>query len=215
MNHLAKQLSTLSVRGSAFPCPRKISVFNSFVYASPMVSNKATNLISKGFIRQLSFNSFNSLSTTRWTDSLIPGNAYYSSPYDKHKNTSITDNFAVQMRFRSNRSRRGLYDGKDIKSGNRVTFSAKKIKRKFKPNVFKKRLYSEMLDTMIRFHVTTSALRSIEKAGGLDNYLLKSKHVEEGEGQKIKKILMGRLKMLEFNKREFPQDVAEGSRKVN
>ena len=72
-----------------------------------------------------------------------------------------------------------------------------------------------MLDTMIRFHVTTSALRSIEKAGGLDNYLLKSKHVEEGEGQKIKKILMGRLKMLEFNKREFPQDVAEGSRKVN
>ena len=59
---------------------------------------------------------------------------------------------------------------------------------------------------MIRFHVTTSALRSIEKYGGLDNYLLKSEHVQEGEGRKIKNILLKRLRIIEFNKREFPQD---------
>lgn len=72
----------------------------------------------------------------------------------------------------SNRSQRGLYDLKDIRSGNNVPFSLKKTRRKFKPNVFKKRLYSEILNEMIPFHATTSALRSIDKMGGLDNYLL-------------------------------------------
>ncbi len=83
----------------------------------------------------------------------------------------------------SNRSKRGLYDGKDIRSGNNVSFSMKKTKRKFKPNVFKKRLYSEILDEMIPFHVTTSALRTIDKFGGLDNYLLRSRHVKDGQGE--------------------------------
>jgi large subunit ribosomal protein L28 len=40
-----------------------------------------------------------------------------------------------------------------------------------------KKLYSEVLDEMIKFHVTASALRSIDKYGGLDNYLLKSPNV--------------------------------------
>eukprot|EP00980_Cylindrotheca_fusiformis_P030828 scaffold25490_cov103-Cylindrotheca_fusiformis.AAC.1 len=85
-------------------------------------------------------------------------------------------------RSRSNRSKRGLYDGKDIRSGNNVSFSMKSTKRKFKPNVFKKRVYSEILDEMIKFHLTTSTLRSIDNAGGLDSYLLTSKHVTSGEG---------------------------------
>ena len=41
----------------------------------------------------------------------------------------------------------------------------------------KKRVYSEVLDEMLRFHITTSALRTIDKYGGLDDYLLKSRHV--------------------------------------
>ena len=66
-------------------------------------------------------------------------------------------------------------------------------KRKFRPNVFIKRVYSEILDAMIPFHLTTSALRSIDKAGGLDNYLLKNE-ITEGEGHKIKKSILKRLK---------------------
>jgi large subunit ribosomal protein L28 len=80
----------------------------------------------------------------------------------------------VTRNISSNRSKRGLYDLKDIRSGNNVPFSLKKTKRKFKPNVFKKRLYSEILDEMIQFHATTSAIRTIDKLGGLDNYLLTS-----------------------------------------
>lgn len=98
-----------------------------------------------------------------------------------------------QVRARSNRSRRGLYDGKDIRSGNRISFSHKKTRRKFKPNVFLKRVYSEVLDEMVRFHLTASTLRSIDKAGGLDNYLLTSKHVKEGEGQVAKERILAKM----------------------
>lgn len=100
-----------------------------------------------------------------------------------------------QVRWRSNRSRRGLYDGKDIATGNNVSFSMRATKRTFKPNVFTKRVYSEILDSMIPFHLTTSTLRSIDKAGGLDNYLLDPKRsFTEGEGYKVKKKILQRLK---------------------
>jgi hypothetical protein len=46
---------------------------------------------------------------------------------------------------------------------------------------------------MIPFHLTASALRSIDKAGGLDNYLLTSKHVSEGEGLAVKQTILRRL----------------------
>ena len=84
---------------------------------------------------------------------------------------------AQQIRCRSSRSKRGLYDGKDVSFGNNVPFSLKKTRRRWNPNVQHKRVYSEILDEMIPFHITTSALRSIDKYGGLDEYLLRSKHV--------------------------------------
>mmetsp|Transcript_20418 Transcript_20418/g.42630 ORF Transcript_20418/g.42630 Transcript_20418/m.42630 type:complete len:227 (-) Transcript_20418:187-867(-) len=102
-----------------------------------------------------------------------------------------------QRRFRSNRSRRGLYDGKDIRTGNNLSFSMKHTKRTFKPNVFIKRVYSEILDEMVRFHLTTSTLRSIDKCGGLDNYLLTSRHITSGEGLKTKKRIVNALKYRE------------------
>jgi large subunit ribosomal protein L28 len=66
-------------------------------------------------------------------------------------------------------------------------------RRKFKPNVFLKRVYSEILDDMIRLHLTASTLRSIDKAGGLDNYLLTSKHVTSGEGKHVKERIISKL----------------------
>ena len=50
---------------------------------------------------------------------------------------------------------------------------------------------------MIRFNVTTSALRSIDKARGVDNYLLKSKHVtDEGTGGEAKKHILEKIEEL-------------------
>jgi len=112
-----------------------------------------------------------------------------------------------QVRFRSNRSRRGLYDGKDVRFGNRVSFSEKKTRRKFKPNVFIKRVYSETLDKMVRFHLTASTLRSIDRMGGLDNYLLKSKHIKDdvGEGGRAKRRILEKLE----KRKLYEQRVAE------
>lgn len=101
------------------------------------------------------------------------------------------------VRHGSNRARRGLYDGKDVRTGNNVSFSMKATKRTFKPNVRLKRLYSETLDEMVRFHVTTSTLRSVDKAGGLDNYLLNRKDIQEGEGYVVKRKILRRLRNLE------------------
>lgn len=115
--------------------------------------------------------------------------------------STITDQ---QVRNRSNRSRRGLYDGKDKRTGNNVSFSMRATKRTFKPNVFIKKVYSEILDDMIQFHLTTSTLRSIDKAGGLDTYLLKNEFTE-GEGQNIKKKILKRLK----NQKYFERKVAD------
>jgi large subunit ribosomal protein L28 len=70
-------------------------------------------------------------------------------------------------------------------------------KRTFKPNVFLKRVYSEILDEMIRLHITSSALRTIDKCAGLDNYILTSKHIKEGEGMELKKRIINRIKLNE------------------
>ena len=124
--------------------------------------------------------------------------------------TRITDQQHQQVRYRSNRSRRGLYNGKDIRSGNNVSFSMKTTKRTFKPNVFKKRVYSETLDEMVRFHLTTSALRSIDKAGGLDNYLLTSKYVVEGEGLAVKQRVLKKMARDAKKKKEQAEGESAG-----
>ena len=121
----------------------------------------------------------------------------------------MTTNDDEQRRFRSNRSRRGLYDGKDIRTGNNLSFSMRHTKRTFKPNVFIKRVYSEILEEMVQFHLTTSTLRTIDKCGGLDNYLLTSEHITSGEGLKTKKRIVNTLKYRERKARQQEQAASE------
>lgn len=54
--------------------------------------------------------------------------------------------------------------------------------RAWKPNVQQKRLFSEILDEMIRIPVTTQALRTMDKVGGLDNYVLGLPRAQRPEG---------------------------------
>lgn len=74
-----------------------------------------------------------------------------------------------------NRAKRGLYAGRHIQFGNRISEDGgNKSRRIWKPNVQEKRLFSYILDRQIRVKVTTHALRCIDKAGGIDEYLLKT-----------------------------------------
>lgn len=66
----------------------------------------------------------------------------------------------------------GLFHGKDIRSGHTISFSHKRSKRKFRPNVQNKRLWSDALNDWVRFKITTAGIKAVDHYGGVDNYLL-------------------------------------------
>ena len=70
-------------------------------------------------------------------------------------------------------SDRGLYGGAGKLYGNNVSekFSTR-TRRTWYPNVQTKHIYSRSLGRWIRLHVTTKTLRTIDKVGGLDEYVL-------------------------------------------
>lgn len=59
--------------------------------------------------------------------------------------------------------------------GHNVSHSNRKTQKKFKPNLFKLSLASDKLKMSFKLRITPHALRTIEKKGGLDNYLLSVK----------------------------------------
>ncbi|XP_057289500.1 39S ribosomal protein L28, mitochondrial-like [Hydractinia symbiolongicarpus] len=66
----------------------------------------------------------------------------------------------------------GIWHGAGVKSGFIETFSGKKTKRFWKPNVFDREYYSDLLDEKIKCSFTMKAVRQIDHAGGFDNYIL-------------------------------------------
>jgi large subunit ribosomal protein L28 len=77
------------------------------------------------------------------------------------------------------RASRGLFGGKHVRFGNTVSESGQRERRKWEPNVQHKRLTSQTLGLTKRFAVTTHVLRCIDKVGGLDQWLLTSKYVQD------------------------------------
>ncbi|KEI40341.1 uncharacterized protein L969DRAFT_47173 [Mixia osmundae IAM 14324] len=71
------------------------------------------------------------------------------------------------------RGQLGLFDGKVKRYGNNVPDSHHKTRRSWLPNIQNKKLWSEALNQHLRMKVTTSALRTIDKCGGLDRYLFR------------------------------------------
>jgi large subunit ribosomal protein L28 len=71
-------------------------------------------------------------------------------------------------------SNTGLYGGATIQFGNKISQGRNegKTRRFWKPNVRRKKLWSEALQQFLFIKVTRKALRTIRKAGGLDQYLL-------------------------------------------
>ncbi|KII91581.1 hypothetical protein PLICRDRAFT_104951 [Plicaturopsis crispa FD-325 SS-3] len=73
------------------------------------------------------------------------------------------------------RAQLGLFHGKMKQFGNNVPFSKMKTRRSWLPNIQNKRIFSDALQRNVNTKVTTRALRTIKKHGGLDNYLLKTR----------------------------------------
>lgn len=79
-------------------------------------------------------------------------------------------------------SNRGLYGNARIRFGNNVSEKHNvKTPRKWRPNVRRRRLWSEALRCFVQTKVTARVMRTIDKCGGLDNYLLGDKPARKKE----------------------------------
>lgn len=72
-------------------------------------------------------------------------------------------------------ARRCELTGIGVQTGNNVSHSQVKTRRRFLPNLHVATLHSDVLGQGMRFRVSSKALRSVEHRGGLDNYLLKAR----------------------------------------
>ena len=62
--------------------------------------------------------------------------------------------------------------GKKAMTGNNVSHAKNRTRRRFLPNLQNISLFSEVLDKTIRFKVSSSAIRTVEKKGGIDKFLI-------------------------------------------
>ncbi|MEM6627716.1 MAG: 50S ribosomal protein L28 [Pseudomonadota bacterium] len=70
--------------------------------------------------------------------------------------------------------------------GNNVSHSNRKTKRRFLPNLINVTLRSEALGQDYKLRIAASALRTVDKRGGLDPFLMKAK--DEDLSQRVLKI---------------------------
>ncbi|HUU65946.1 MAG TPA: 50S ribosomal protein L28 [Methyloceanibacter sp.] len=71
-------------------------------------------------------------------------------------------------------ARRCELSGKAVLTGNNVSHSKRRTRRRFLPNLCNVTLQSDALKKHVRLTITANALRSVEHRGGLDAYLLKA-----------------------------------------
>lgn len=72
-------------------------------------------------------------------------------------------------------SRRCELSGKGVLTGNRVSHSNIKTRRRYLPNLGPVTFESETLGRSFRFRIAMSTLRSVDHRGGLDAYLAKAR----------------------------------------
>jgi large subunit ribosomal protein L28 len=72
-------------------------------------------------------------------------------------------------------ARRCELTGKGVRSGHLVSHANNRKKRVFRPNLQTVSLASDTLGQMVSLKISMNALRSVDRRGGLDAFLLKSR----------------------------------------
>ena len=62
--------------------------------------------------------------------------------------------------------------GKSVMTGNNVSKANNRTRRRFLPNLQKSSMHSSILGNTLQFRVAASTIRTVEKNGGIDSYLL-------------------------------------------
>jgi large subunit ribosomal protein L28 len=69
-------------------------------------------------------------------------------------------------------SRRCSVTGKGVQTGNNVSHANNKTRRRFLPNLQETSVLSDALGQIVRLRVASRTIKTIEKNGGIDAYLL-------------------------------------------
>ena len=81
--------------------------------------------------------------------------------------------------------------GKKPMSGNNVSHANNRTKRRFIPNLQNVKFYSGILQKHINLNITIRTMKTVEKNGGLDSYLIKTSNKNLAETAiKIKKQIL-------------------------
>jgi large subunit ribosomal protein L28 len=75
-------------------------------------------------------------------------------------------------------SRRCELTGKSAQVGHKVSHSNIKTKRRFLPNLLNVTLISDALGRSLRLRISANALRTVDRRGGLDAFLIKARNEE-------------------------------------
>jgi large subunit ribosomal protein L28 len=87
-------------------------------------------------------------------------------------------------------SRRCELTGKGPMVGHHVSHANNTKKRVFRPNLQTMALASEALGQKVRLRISMNALRSLDRSGGLDPFLLKAKDdVLSDRARKLKRLI--------------------------
>ena len=91
-------------------------------------------------------------------------------------------------------SRRCELSGKGVLTGNRVSHSNIKTRRRYLPNLNDVTLQSEALGRSFKFRIAASTLRTVDHRGGFDAFLLKANAADlSPRALKVKKDLEAAL----------------------
>ena len=83
--------------------------------------------------------------------------------------------------------------GKKYLSGNNVSHAKNRTKRRFLPNLQNISFLSDKLGKKIQIKVAASTIRTVEKKGGLDEYLINTSNTKlASAGLKLKKLILSK-----------------------
>ena len=84
-------------------------------------------------------------------------------------------------------ARRCDFTGKGVQTGNNVSHANNKSRRRFLPNLQDTSMLSDALGETVQIRLSASAIRTIEKRGGLDAYLLSTPSDKLGKKARVLK----------------------------
>ena len=83
--------------------------------------------------------------------------------------------------------------GKKYLSGNNVSHAKNRTKRRFLPNLQNISFLSDKLGKKVQLKVAASTIRTVEKKGGLDEYLINTSNTKlASTGLKLKKLILSK-----------------------